>query len=274
LEFRRIAEQREPEYPKPENEKAALRLMIRAANADILALQEIGGEEFVNELQRDLGREKLVYPHVAILEGPDKKRQLAILSRRPFKKILRHPTIPVRDAGKATEVSRGLLGVTLDTAAGDFTFYTLHLKSRLTRDSADPLAATQRLAEATAICSILRDTHGATPDALLLVGGDFNDDPTNAPVRRFSSARQTPTLTPIPARDSRGETWTYRNIRSDFYSRSDYFMCSPMLAKRVDGDAHIVDFPDGSNASDHRLLWVNIEISSSVPTSAPVSVAP
>jgi endonuclease/exonuclease/phosphatase family metal-dependent hydrolase len=270
LEFRRIGEQREPEYPKPENEKAALRFIIRAANADVLALQETGGQEFINELQRDLEREKLVYPYVAVLEGPDKKRQLAILSRRPFKKVLRHPILPLRDAGNVEGVSRGLLGVTFDTPGGDFTFYTLHLKSRLTRDSADPLAGLQRLAEATAICSILRETHGSTPNAWILIGGDFNDDPTSSPVRRFFSVRQTPPFTPIPARDSRGETWTYRNIRADFYSRSDYFMISPLLSKQVCGPASIADLPAGDFASDHRLLFVDLKI----PLSAPVLARP
>ena len=39
-------------YPKPEKEKSALRQVIHAMDADILALQEVGGEMFLRELQR------------------------------------------------------------------------------------------------------------------------------------------------------------------------------------------------------------------------------
>ena len=45
------------EYPKPEAAKAALRAALRALSPDVLALQEMGPEPYLAELQRDLAAE-------------------------------------------------------------------------------------------------------------------------------------------------------------------------------------------------------------------------
>jgi len=278
--YRRVAGRGEPDYPKPETEKAALRLVIAAANADVLALQEIGGAEFVEELRRDLAREGLEYAHSAVLAGPDKKRQLAFLSRRPLKRVRHFPDLPtgqaaspaaVRAAAKTASapapgaVSRGLLLIVVETGAGDVEIATLHLKSRLSSDPADPQSATRRLAEADAVCRALANastTGGATSDAsasggLLLLCGDFNDGPASKTLRRFTDGRRAPALRLLTATDGRGETWTYRNRAEDYYSRSDYFLHSPAMGKFLRGNAKIADLPAADAASDHRLIFAD-----------------
>ncbi|MDR2512395.1 MAG: endonuclease/exonuclease/phosphatase family protein [Puniceicoccales bacterium] len=247
--------------PKPESEKAAMRFLICATAPDVLALQEIGGTAFVEELRRDLTREGASYAHVAVLNSPDKKRQLAILSKKPFKKVLRHDNIRTHYMGKDDVVLRGLLGVVLSTTEGDFTFYTVHLKSRLSKaKSGDQQSAAQRLAEAVAICSILNKAHASNPSkTLALIGGDFNDSSRSKTVLRFSDEHQLPPFSPLYAGDSRNETWTYRNLRDDFYDRSDYFLATPSLAQRARERARIVDLPASVNASDHRMVYVDLE---------------
>src|SRR5687768_6399778 len=42
------------DYPKPEAEKQALRKVIRAIDADVIMLQEMGGAPYLEELRRDL----------------------------------------------------------------------------------------------------------------------------------------------------------------------------------------------------------------------------
>src|SRR3954469_10930577 len=59
------------DYPKPETEKQALRTVIRALNADILVLQEMGGPAYLDELRRDLKTEGLDYPHFALALAAD-----------------------------------------------------------------------------------------------------------------------------------------------------------------------------------------------------------
>ena len=59
------------DYPKPESEKRALRTVMRALDADVLVLQEMGPRAYLDELQRDLKAEGLDYPHVALAEAAD-----------------------------------------------------------------------------------------------------------------------------------------------------------------------------------------------------------
>src|SRR5437763_6437884 len=42
------------DYPKPEAEKRALRMVLCGLNADVVALQEMGGPAYLEELRRDL----------------------------------------------------------------------------------------------------------------------------------------------------------------------------------------------------------------------------
>ncbi|MDR2430083.1 MAG: endonuclease/exonuclease/phosphatase family protein [Puniceicoccales bacterium] len=260
LANRRVEGRGEPSYPKPEKEKAALRRILHATNADLVALQEIGGADYVRELQRDLAREGLPYPHTAILAGPDTQRQLAIISRKPFARIHPHARLPIRYQDKANEISRGLLAVTLNTSAGKLTLYTLHLKSRITVESSDPGAAARRLAEADTIRALLHAAHAPeAATALVILMGDFNDGPQSATLRQFTNARRQPVFHVLPARDSRGETWTYRNLRHEYYSRSDYILHTPALGAYLRPPARIADIPDAHTASDHRLVCADMD---------------
>ena len=59
------------DYPKPEAEKRALRAVIRGLDADILVLQEMGPQAYLDELRRDLKSEGRVYPHAALATAID-----------------------------------------------------------------------------------------------------------------------------------------------------------------------------------------------------------
>src|SRR3954464_10987169 len=54
------------DYPKPEAEKRALRTVIRGLGADVLVLQEMGGQPYLDELQRDLKTAGCDYPFAAL----------------------------------------------------------------------------------------------------------------------------------------------------------------------------------------------------------------
>src|SRR5476651_1094085 len=97
------------DYPKPEAEKTALRAVIRALGADVLALQEMGSADALEELRRDLRAEGLDYGHTAFLEAADADRHLALLSRRPFLAVRSHPDLAFAYRGGRERVKRGLL---------------------------------------------------------------------------------------------------------------------------------------------------------------------
>ncbi|NTU85352.1 MAG: hypothetical protein HGA45_39375, partial [Chloroflexales bacterium] len=56
-------------YPKPEAAKQAMRAVIRALDADVIALQEMGSRPYLEELQRDLASDGLKYPYAELLEA-------------------------------------------------------------------------------------------------------------------------------------------------------------------------------------------------------------
>ena len=67
-------------------------------------------------------------------------------------------------------------------------------------------------------------------------------------------------LSPILAKDSRGETWTHRYTVEDSYSRIDFITVSQALKRHVKRNgSRIIDDPLWEAASDHRALVVRFE---------------
>jgi len=266
VENRVVDGQWRPAYPKPETERAALRRVIRAVYPDVLALQEMGGPAFLEELRRDLLAEGLEYPHAALLEGPDPDRRTAVLARSPFASVKRHTDIDFAYFGGRERVKRGLLEVEFalpegtpgEGAGGVWSFYVVHLKSRYTEREDDPEARVRREREARAIRDHIRRTEDLAGGALVLVAGDFNDHSRSDALERFTEVNSRPLLTMLDARDSRGELWTYFYDKQDRYERIDYLLASPALSGRVTR-ARIHDGPNSLRASDHRLVWADLE---------------
>src|ERR1700712_5788683 len=82
-------------YPKPEMEKAALRQVIAGIAPDILAVEEMGTQPFLDEFQHDLKQAGQDFPFTALLEGSDPDRHVAVLSKVPFKEVRRHAKLSV-----------------------------------------------------------------------------------------------------------------------------------------------------------------------------------
>ena len=65
----------------------------------------------------------------------------------------------------------------------------------------------------------------------------------------------------LPAADSRGDSWTHAYRKEESYSRMDHIFVSAVLRPAVkDGAAHIYDGPGVRDASDHRPVWVTLEL--------------
>ena len=95
-----------------------------------------------------------------------------------------------------------------------------------------------------------------------IVLGDFNDTRGSAPIRRFLSVGSRTITEMIPAFDRRGEVWTYYYRKEDTYTRVDFLLASPsMLPKVSGGQGRVVDLPEGNVASDHRMVYVDLDFS-------------
>ena len=75
------------DYPKPEDEKQALREVVIKTDPDILTVQEIGTKPYLLEFQRDLQSDSIDYPYIILLEAVDKDRHTGILSKLPFDQV-------------------------------------------------------------------------------------------------------------------------------------------------------------------------------------------
>lgn len=247
------------DYPKPESEKAALRAVIRALRADVLALQEVGGPAYLDELQRDLRSEGLDYPYAALAAAADNDRHVALLSRRPLKAVTTYQNLKFNYFNAQETVKRGLLEATVATAAGDVTIFALHLKSRFTERPDDPSGAIRRAGEATAVRDAVLKKFPTPGEALFVILGDCNDGKASKALEHLQKRGKTEIAALLPATDSRGDTWTHDYHRDDTYTRVDHILVSPALRASVQGGAAKIYDGDGvRTASDHRPVVVTL----------------
>ena len=245
------------DYPKPEAEKRALRQVIRGLNAEVLVLQEMGGQPYLDELRRDLKAEGLDYPHAALASASDADRHLAVLARRPLTGVATHTDLELKYFGTTEGVKRGLLEATIATDAGAVTLFVLHLKSRFTDRPDDPLSTTRRAGEATAIRDRVLRRFPTPADARFLIMGDCNDGKTSRAAAFLQKRGKTEISVLLPAADSRGELWTHLYRREETYTRVDHVFVSPGLKPSVkDSAARIYDGAGVREASDHRPVYV------------------
>lgn len=266
LANRRLADGFRPDYPKPEEEKSALRAIIAALDADVIALQEVGGEGYLAELRRDLASEGIRYDYGAAPGGADEARGLAVLSRVPLGAVLLHTDLRARRTGGEGEepVRRGLLEVEIPSEHGAVTLFVVHLKSRLTEDSSDPKAEEQRLAEARAVRDRVLERFPDPQAARFLIAGDFNDTPGSRTLRAVQARGKTAIATWLDAEDERGQRWTHVYGKLASYSRFDHMLVSEGL-RRGDPErvsARIVGEPWAlvRQASDHRPVVLVLRV--------------
>lgn len=268
LTDRRVPDGFRPEYPKPEAEKTALRAVMRAVNADVWVLQEMGGPPFLAELRRDLGSEGLDYPFGEAMLAADETRGLAVLSRVPLGAVTAHRDLRARRRGFEGDepVRRGLLQVEVPREGGSVTLFAVHLKSRLGADKDDPQSEEQRVAEAQAVRDRILKIFPNPAEARFVVLGDFNDLPGSRALQAVEARGKTKIAAPLDAADSRGHRWTHAYARVGLYSRFDHALVSAALAGEV-GRCWIADAAETARASDHRPLA--LELSGLRPATKP-----
>ena len=251
------------EYPKPEFEKRALRQIIARENPHILAIQEIGSEPFLKELQRDLRlNEQVNYPYYALMQGEDEDRHVAVLSKVPFLEVVQHKDLDYKYFDERQKLRRGLLEVKFLTGGVKWSLFNLHLKSKWTIRKDDPESAIMREAEARSVRDHLKDLYPAEKSYPYLLVGDFNDTPNTKPIARILKSGKTELAWYIYSTDARGRVWTHYWRKGGAYSQIDYVFASvPMLGLLPKGKStkgKIEDSEETLTASDHRMVLVEL----------------
>lgn len=244
-------------YPKPESQKHALRRVIRDLHADVLVVQEMGPQPFLDELQQDLRTGGVDFPFTALAVAGDADRHVAVLSRRRLRNVTTHRDLSFPYFGGRETVKRGLLEVTIETALGDVTLFAVHLKSRFTDRIDDPLSALRRAGEAAAIRDRILQRFPNPAEARFIILGDCNDSPRSRPLAALQNRGKTRIAELLAAADSRGDTWTHAYRREDSYSRADYMLVSAALKPQVRGGVAVIyDGAGAQAASDHRPVFL------------------
>lgn len=258
---RQVGDRWRPAYPKPENEKLIVRQVIQKVNPDILVLQEMGTADFLEELRLDLSNEGQHYNYAIHMAGADSDRHIAVLSKLPPKGVVKHKDLEFKYFDGRKMVKRGMLEVSFELEVNfEFTLFAVHLKSRYAENKEDELSAMRRTREAEASRNrIIQRTH-EQGRMHYLVAGDYNDHPNSATMRRFCNRGKLQIGSLVSAVDSRGEVWTYYYEKEARYELVDGFFASPKLLPYVKmGSGHIADFAGVMTASDHRMVYIDLQ---------------
>jgi endonuclease/exonuclease/phosphatase family metal-dependent hydrolase len=253
---------------KSAESKARVREMIRALDADVLGLQEMGNTNALLELRASLRAEGLDYPHWEHVRGHDTNIHLAVLSKFPIVARRPHTNLSYLLGGRRLWVSRGFAEVDIAvTAHYRLTLLVAHLKSKRPVPEADQ--GEMREEEARLLRGIIEARLKASPQLNLVVLGDLNDTKDSRAMRTIIGPRGSGALVDTRPAERNGDsrvpprngyappniTWTYFYGLKDAYERIDYLLISGGLAREWDEEkTFVLAAPRWGEASDHRPL--------------------
>jgi len=253
--------------------KAKIRETIKAMKPDVLALEEMGELSALLELQDSLKAEGLDLPHYEHVHGWDTNIHVAVLSRFPIVARRSHTNEDYLLNGRRYHVSRGFSEVDIQVNSKyQFTLIGAHLKSRRAVPEADE--AEMRFEESKLLREIVDKKLATNPNVNLVVLGDFNDTYDTKGIKEIVGRGKTKLVDTRPAEHNgddqpnptnpryspRNITWTHYYGVEDSYSRIDYLMLSPGMAKEwVTSETYIPTIPNWGIGSDHRPVLATIE---------------
>lgn len=255
---------------KPEESREKIREILRAVKPDILALQEIGGASALLDLQSGLKEHGINLPYSDLVCGADTNIHLAVLSRFPIAQTRPQTNNSFLLSGRRFKLSRGFGEVDIQVSSNySFTLITAHLKSKRSGGIADE--SEQRLEEAKLLRARVAARLAMNPAGNLVVLGDLNDTPESRSTRTilgvgtralldswarmgaktFRRSAMTIEEQPPESPDKGPAGWTYNYAKQDHFSRIDYILLSPGMAREW-LETHIAASEGWELASDHR----------------------
>jgi endonuclease/exonuclease/phosphatase family metal-dependent hydrolase len=252
--------------------KAKVREGLLAMRPDILALQEIGSTNALLELCASLRAEGWDYPHWEHVNGWDTNINVAVLSRFPFLARRSHTNESFLLHGRRFRVTRGFAEVEVRVNPHyRFTLIAAHLKSR--REVAEASQAEIREQEAILLRRLIDRRLRDDSELNLVVLGDLNDTPDSLTIRTLVGKGRTALVDTRPAERNgddqpnanprfapRNITWTHYYGKEDSYSRVDYILLSPAMAREwTTNGTYVLTLPNWGVASDHRPIAARFE---------------
>ncbi len=241
--------------------------IIMAQQPDVLALQEVEGRGMLWEFNASqLGN---YFRYLVLIEGNDFRGiDVAVASRLPIGRVTTHQFRYHPDAATDdhTVFSRDLLEVEIlhrQRTQVLFTLFVGHLKSKFVNptyrgaawEEKDRRNDDLRRLQAETIVDIVQKQFQGQIDPLYAIVGDFNDTPDSEPLQPLAALGCHDVLEDVPPE----ERWTIQFERRKH--QFDYILLSPALhAKMVPGSAFVDPKEGMAGASDHRPVYVELEI--------------
>lgn len=244
---------------KPKKERQAVAEVIASASPDIVGLIEMGGEASMQELRKRLSALGEDYPYFAVLEPSHSDLSIGLLSKHPI--INDHSKAQYKLLEKQRKhMLRGIFDVLVEVKDGrQFRFVGVHLKSRVSKDTA--AATSLRSREARTLAMYLQKTMRQQAKLPLLVFGDWNDNPNDASLKILTQGISAATaLTRLDPVDSHGLAWTIYYAAGRSYHTFDQIYINDVLKerRRWAKKSGVVDIPASKKASDHRAVWCEL----------------
>ena len=226
----------------------------------------------LQELRESLKAAGLEFPYWEHVTGYDTNIHLAILSKFPFTALRPHTNDDFLLNGRRFHVSRGFAEADIQVNTNySFTLIAAHLKSKRPIPLADE--AELRQEEAKVLREKIETRLAAHPDANLVVLGDLNDTKDSSSTKAVIGRGKHKLVDTCPAERNgdglpaashagaaRHVTWTHYYAKEDLYSRIDYILLSPGLAREwVTNETYVLTMPNWGVASDHRPLVAAFE---------------
>lgn len=149
---------------------------IQGLRADVVMLEEIETAACVDALKNALGAE---FPTLVLGEtGAPGSMDVAVASKGEVVEVKTHRSrVLTRPDGSTTTFSREFLEVRLTVKGQDVTAFATHFRSKVNDDPG------RRLAEGQMARTVVMESVADRPNALVVLGGDFNDTPDSAPIQ-------------------------------------------------------------------------------------------
>jgi endonuclease/exonuclease/phosphatase family metal-dependent hydrolase len=259
--------------PKSELARKYVREVIRAANADVLALQEIGSTNALLELRANLQKEGLDYRYWSHVRAQDENLHVAFLSKVPLVSERHRTNESYLFQGRRHFVARGFGQVEIEPAKNmRVTLMTAHLKSK--RMVAEGDQQGMREEEGTVLRDRIDEFLRNRPAGHLIVLGDLNDSFDSRTMRTVLGRGKTALFDTRPAERNgdnlpnanpkflpRTITWTHYFGKEETYSRLDYILTSQSLRPHlVPSQTYVPAIPNWGAASDHRLVMATFQL--------------
>lgn len=203
--------------------------VIASIKPDIAVLQELEDETVLKDLNNTIAvTAGAPYPYTAMMPTKD-IREIGVLSNVPIDKVVTHQAESFElwgvVGGASYKYTRDCLEVHVTHGGREVVLLGVHLRSKFAPDDPD-----KRLAEAQHTCDIAKGIAKASPNAAIVILGDFNDVPGSPPVQALVTCA--PGLSDAPMLLPKDQQWSYTYQGTK--ELIDHQMSNPLLSKLLD----------------------------------------